>query len=257
MRQSNVDHELDYLRSEMGGIKELLSTLVSQNNTNPTSSMKNKSVNNFEDPNPMRQSLAVSHYKNPNFNGSPSRMRNSSYKNDEVNAIHGEIDQLEHAKKDLQNRLKLVDELDNRYKSKLETTMRDDFANNVTEVYQQRQEMQFDKMSKLIADLDGDNHRLRKEFELYKEKSDNKKSVDDARTMLTDMKIEKLLVQFEEKYNENPAFHDTFQDNEMMEAMWKEKNMREMISNLLTFTLHTSFVKKPAAKKDGAKKTGR
>ena len=29
--------------------------------------------------------------------------------------------------------------------------------------------MQFDKMSKLIADLDSDNHRLRKEFELFKE----------------------------------------------------------------------------------------
>ena len=37
------------------------------------------------------------------------------------------------------------------------------------DAYKERQEVQFDKMSKLIADLDSDNHRLRKEFELYKE----------------------------------------------------------------------------------------
>lgn len=254
MKQSYVDNELDNLRSEMGGIKELLSTLVSQNTGNPTSSFKKQYQNTYEDPNPMRQSLAVSHYKNSNFQGSPGRRTAYSQKNEEVTAIHGEIDHLEHAKKDLQNRLRLVEELDNRYKSKLETTIRDDFAHNVQDSYQQRQEVQFDKMSKLIADLDSDNHRLRKEFELYKEKSDNKKSVEDARSMLTDMKIEKLLLQFDEKYNDNPAFHDTFTDRDMMNAMWKEKNMRELISNLLTFTLHTSFVKKPPAKKESTKK---
>lgn len=50
-----------------------------------------------------------------------------------------------------------------------ETTIRDEFEHDVQDVYKERQEVQFDKMSKLIADLDSDNHRLRKEFELYKE----------------------------------------------------------------------------------------
>ena len=71
--------------------------------------------------------------------------------------------------------------------------------------------------------------------------------------MLTDMKIDKLMAQFIEKYNDNPAFHDTFTDGEMMKALWEKKNMRELIAEMLTFTLHTAFAKKPAPKKDGKK----
>ena len=64
------------------------------------------------------------------------------------------------------------------------------------------------------------------------------------------MKIEKLLSQFVEKYHENPAFHDTFTDTDMIEALWREKNSKELIANMLTFTLHSAFAKKPAVKKD-------
>lgn len=69
--------------------------------------------------------------------------------------------------------------------------------------------------------------------------------------MLNDMKVEKLMVQFVEKYVENPAFHDTFTDQDMLEALWKEKNMREIIAGLFSFTLHSAFSKKPVAKKEG------
>ena len=71
------------------------------------------------------------------------------------------------------------------------------------------------------------------------------------------MKIEKLLAQFIEKYNENPAFHDTFTDGEMIKGYWDKKNLRELISSMLTFTLHSAFSRKPVAKKDAVKKTGR
>ena len=174
--------------------------------------------------------------------------------NEEVTAIHGELDSLEHAKRDLQNRLKLVEELDGRYRTKLEGTVRNEFEHDVEGAYKERQSEAFDKMSKVIAELDSDNHRMRKEFDLMKEKNNNKKSVEDARCMLTDMKIEKLMAQFTEKYMENPAFNDTFCDSEMMNASWKEKNMRDLIANMLTFTLHTGFAKKPVAVKKDVKK---
>ena len=154
-------------------------------------------------------------------------VRLKTLENEEVTAIHGELDSLEHAKRDLQNRLKLVEELDGRYRNKLENTVRHEFENEVEGAYKERQGEQFDKMSKVIADLDAENHRMRKEFELIKGQNQNKKSVEDARCMLTDMKIEKLMTQFTEKYVENPAFHDTFTDSEIMTASWKEKNMRE------------------------------
>ena len=70
----------------------------------------------------MRASLSISQYPNQNkMPASPYRNRTqvSSQKNEEINALHGELDNLEHAKKDLHNRLKLVEELDGRYRSKL------------------------------------------------------------------------------------------------------------------------------------------
>ena len=78
----------------------------------------------------------------------------------------------------------MVEELDGRYKNRIyiyffqkinkynnnsESTIRDEFETTIQEAYKEKQEVQFDKMSKLIADMDSDNHRLRKEFELYKE----------------------------------------------------------------------------------------
>lgn len=45
----------------------------------------------------------------------------------------------------------------------METDMSEAYNTNV------KHDQQFDKMNKLIAELDTDNHRLRKEFELYKE----------------------------------------------------------------------------------------
>lgn len=161
---------------------------------------------------------------------------------------------MEHAKRDLQSRLKLVEELDGRYRNKLENTVRNEFENEVEGAYKEKQGEQFEKMSKVVAELDSDNHRMRKEFELYREKNENKKSVEDARCMLTDMKIEKLMTGFIEKYADNPAFQDTFVDSDMMNSSWKEKNMRDLISNMLTFTLHTGFAKKPVAAKAAVKK---
>merc|ERR1711981_1555794 len=100
--------------------------------------------------------------------------------------------------------------------------------------------------------MDTENHNLRKEFEEYREKMENKKTVEDARTMLQNMKFDKQLAEFIEKYYENPAFHDSFTDVDMIKEQWQTRNTRELISGLLSFTLHTSFSKKPVAKKDGS-----
>ena len=79
---------------------------------------------------------------------------------------------------------------------------------------------------------------------------ENKKTVEDARGMLTNMKIDKLLAEFIEKYYDNPAFHDTFTDIEMIKEQWEKKNMRELLAGILSFSLHSGFAKKPVVKKE-------
>jgi hypothetical protein len=63
---------------------------------------------------------------------------------------------LEHAKRDLQSRLKLVEELDGRFRNKLENTVRNEFENEVEGAYKEKQGEQFEKMSKVVAELDSD-----------------------------------------------------------------------------------------------------
>lgn len=71
-------------------------------------------------------------------------------------------------------------------------------------------------MTRVIAQLESENHNLNKEFMAYKEKVETKKMVEDARIMLTDMKIDKLVSHFNETYYNNPAFGDVFGDVESM-----------------------------------------
>lgn len=47
--------------------------------------------------------------------------------------------------------------------------MKDEFETEVAGAYREKQDMQLEKMGKLIADLDSENHKMRKEFEQYKE----------------------------------------------------------------------------------------
>ena len=49
--------------------------------------------------------------------------------------------------------------------------MQKDFEHEVSDAYREKQDMQIEKMGKLIADMDNENHNLRKEFEQYKEVS--------------------------------------------------------------------------------------
>lgn len=261
MSQYNqVDEELTFMRSEMKQTKELLQALLEQKaGGSMTQNVKAEPVNSYQNnlavpDDQMRQSFNYSSNPEkpaPNVNN----MRNSYFNpqtNVEIGHLHTELDTLEQTKKNLKDRLNAVEELDRNYRSQLEQTMQKDFENEVSDAYREKQDMQIEKMGKLIADMDNENHNLRKEFEQYKEKMENKKTVEDARTMLQNMKIDKLLAEFIEKYYENPAFHDSFTDIDMIKEQWQGKNMRELMSGLLTFTLHTNFVKKPAAKKDAS-----
>jgi len=77
---------------------------------------------------------------------------------------------------------------------------------------------QYDKMSKLINDLQTDNYRLKKEFELYKDTRGQKDTLESTKNQLVDMKISKLIEEFIGKYQENPAFHDVMIDAEMVQT---------------------------------------
>lgn len=61
-------------------------------------------------------------------------------------------------------------------------------------------------------------------------------------------------MEFDDKYQENPAFHDVFTDVEMLDSMLSEKSFSEVVANLMAFTLHSNFNKKTAVKKETVRK---
>ena len=239
--------EISLLKGELREIKDTLLYLVqNQQNNKDFDPNMNQQFNHSSSQQQMRSS-----YQPTQVQSGYSPQKNSNMRESDI--YQNERESLIEAKTQQQNRLKLVEELDKQYTTKLESAYKNEFQNEIESALDVKTLDQYEKMTKLVNDLQTDNYRLKKEFEMYRENKDQKETLENTKNQLVDMKISKLLQEFIEKYHDNPAFHDVMTDTEYVQTIWKENNLREMFMLFLTFTQHGTFNKKPVAKKEGKK----
>ena len=196
-------HEIAVLKDEFRSIKETLVQLVQNNHQTGNS----PDIDQYENPN---NNPYNSHNMRESMNCNRNTRDSEIYQNERESLIE--------AKTQLQNRLKLVEQLDKQYTNKLEYAYKNEYQHEIESALDEKTIDQYDKMSKLINDLQTDNYRLKKEFELYKDTRGQKDTLESTKNQLVDMKISKLIEEFIGKYQENPAFHDVMIDAEMVQT---------------------------------------